>query len=145
MAPKQTTNITSTPTRPNTLADIFGPTTTRAPSERPRLPTPASPRANAGDQLANLARQAAENNTPFPNTAEGHCNYETAFAQWCLKYGSKAEWSTDHLPLTPGSGPLGSGECYDCGKGHPRPNCPTPFTLIPDIEANWRARINGLL
>jgi hypothetical protein len=125
---------------------------------------PFTPRSNAGNTLVNtnasttplasgnagfvtLAQQAMANNQPFPNTEEGRRKYTAAVARWLQKYGNvRPDWGTDHFPLTPGTSPLGSAECYLCGKaGHRRDNCPPTSIPIPDNEANLRARINGLV
>ena len=114
---------------------------------RPQLPTPDSPLANAGGGWANLAQQAMAQNHPFPDTEKGKRDYTTAMVGWYAKYGeSRADWSTGHVPLTPGSSPLSSNECFTCGvAGHMRPDCPTANSPIPTVEANWRARIMGIV
>jgi len=52
-----------------------------------------------------------------------------------------------HYPLTPGTAPIGSRECYDCGQpghgqGAPPPVC--PGQTLPDPERTWR-RIAGYI
>jgi hypothetical protein len=114
---------------------------------RPQLPTPDSPLANAGGGWANLAQQAVMHNHPFPDMEKGKRDYAAAMAGWFAKYGEgKADWNTEHVPLSPGSSPLGSNECFTCGiAGHMRTDCPTADNPIPAVEANWRARIMGII
>jgi hypothetical protein len=114
---------------------------------RPQLPTPDSPLANVGGGWANLAQQAVTQNHPFPDTEKGKRDYATAMVDWYAKYGEgRADWNTGHVPLTPGSSPLGSNECFTCGvAGHLRSDCPTANNPIPAVEANWRARIMGIV
>jgi hypothetical protein len=142
----------STPSTPNPRSNItsdpFGGTTVRATTGIPRIPaTPASPLANHGGGYVKLAQQAIDNNIPYPDTDEGRQKYQTAVTSWTQKYGAaQPNWNTDHLPLTPGSSPLGSGECYGCGRaGHRRDECSSAGTPIPELEATWRSRINGLI
>ena len=139
------------PTTPNNHTnaptDTYGGKTARATINTPHFPTaPGSPLTDCGGRYTKLAQQAVKDNIPYPDTDEGHQNYQTAITIWTQKYGSsQPDWSTGHFPLTPGSSPLGSNECYGCGKaGHRSDECGTP-KRIPDIEAKWRSRINGLI
>jgi hypothetical protein len=139
----------STPNpRANTPIDSLGGSTLRATTGNPRFPaTPASPSANRGSGYVKLAQQAASDNIPYPNTDDGLQKYQTAITAWMLKYGAAApDWNTDHFPLTPGTSPLGSNECYNCGiAGHRGDECTSNGNPIPKLEATWRSRINGLL
>jgi hypothetical protein len=150
-SPAQPTTPKQTPaTAPATpMRSQLAPTSRALPPHmtRPLLPTPDSPLANAGGGWANLAQQAIAQNHPFPNTENGKHDYATAMVGWYAKYGeNRADWSTGHVPLTPGSSPLGSNECFTCGiAGHMRPDCPTANNPIPTVEASWRARIMGII
>jgi hypothetical protein len=151
-----TTNQPSTPisapktpnARTNTTNDPFTGSTIRATTNNTRfLTTPASPSANRGSGYVKLAQQSINDNRPYNDTEDGRQKYQTALASWTQKYGGiQADWNTGHIPLTPGSSPLGSNECYTCGRaGHRRDECTWTGKPIPDVEANWRARINGLV
>ena len=133
---RQTTTIPSTPTAPSK------PTTPRAQGNLPTpfTPTPFAARSNAGNAFAapqtpappfatgksgfeGLAQQAIANNSPYPNTDEGRRLYTTALATWKRIHGENTtpDWSTGHFPLSPGTAPLGSSECFRCGMlGHMR-------------------------
>jgi hypothetical protein len=147
--PTPTTPNTPNP-RTNTSSDPFGGTTARANISAPRFPaTPGSPLANrggGGGGYAKLAQQAVEDNLPYADTDDGRQKYQAAVTAWTHKHGSaQPDWNTGHLPLTPGSSPLGSNECYGCGRiGHRSDECEQTIR-IPDIEARWRSRINGLV
>jgi hypothetical protein len=162
----------SPPTQQTTTtpANLNAPTTPSAPRARNMLPTPYTPtpfasRSNADNALTpaqapatpfatgklgyeGLAQQSITNNRPYPNTDEGRRLYIAAMAAWKRTYGDNApDWSTGHLPLSPGTAPLGSSECFRCGMlGHMRPTCENlGHTEIPKIESDWRARINGII
>ena len=133
--------------RTNAPTDTYGGTTARATSNIPHFPAvPGSPLANRSSGYTKLAQQAVEDNIPYPDTDEGRQNYQTAITIWTQKHGSsQPDWSTGHLPLTPGSSPLGSNKCYGCSKiGHRSDECRTPKHIL-DAEARWRSRINGLV
>jgi hypothetical protein len=53
----------------------------------------------------------------------------------------------DHLPLTPGTVPLGSQECYGCKQiGHTGKDCPSPEDeQINAREHGWRHYITKIL
>jgi hypothetical protein len=148
-APPTTRGQTSTTVPTTPLRSQLAPTPRALPPHmtEPQLPTLDSPLTNAGGGWANLARQAVAQNHPFPDTEKGKRDYATAMVGWYAKHGEgKADWRTGHVPLTPGSSPLGSNECFTCGvAGHMRPDCPTANNPIPTVEANWRAHIMGIV
>ena len=58
-------------------------------------------------------------------------------------YGSAAHESRPY-PLTPGTSPVASGECFSCGKtGHPSATC-TSNRRIPEAERAWRQKANSI-
>ena len=110
--------------------------------------TPLSRSSSNETTFHKWATIAMANNQPFANTQEGHAAYNKALSDWNAKYGidAKADWHTWPVPLKPGTSPLGSSECYNCGiAGHGRATCPNPLNSIPKREADWRARINGIV
>ncbi|KAG6808875.1 hypothetical protein H0H92_002491 [Tricholoma furcatifolium] len=50
------------------------------------------------------------------------------------------------FPLTPGTAPLGSGECTGCGEiGHFESNCTVPERdRLPMLERRWRRKVNSI-
>jgi len=153
-----------------TPTNLNAPTTPSAPRARGILPTPYTPtpfasRSNADNAFApaqapatpfttgksgyeTLAQQAIANNRPYLNTDDGRRLYTAAMAAWKRAHGDNVpDWSTGHLPLSPGTAPLGSSECFRCGMtGHMRPTCENlGHTEIPKIESDWRARIHGII
>ena len=108
-----------------------------------------TPSATTKGGFMALADQAIEKNIPYLNTEEGLRKYNMAITAWRLCYGqdTDANWDTDHLPLSPGTSPLGSSECYRCGiSGHNRSQCDQHGHLeIPTQEGNFRAKINGVI
>ncbi|KZP10637.1 hypothetical protein FIBSPDRAFT_962943 [Athelia psychrophila] len=145
------------PTTPSPAAPTTAATAPSTPTQRSFAPsTPArTPARNAwpltpsptpiSSQLVALAQQAVEANPPPDTTEEGRRQYNTACANWINKYGAdrRPDFNTDHFPLTPGSSPLGSGECFNCGlTGHMGRDCAST-TKIPAQESIWRARVNG--
>ena len=58
------------------------------------------------------------------NTAQGWVGYEADKAEWIRLHSSK--WGPDETcpyPLTPGTEPVGHGECYKCGHHHTLTHC----------------------
>lgn len=139
--PPTPTPTTAAPATP--APHIFAPSTPiRTPARNP-WPTPSP--TPAGNQLVALAQQAIAANQPPEATDEGQRQYTTAYNSWMTKYGGdkRPDFGTDHFPLTPGSSPMGSGECFQCGHtGHMGRDC-VSTNKIPQQEATWRARVNG--
>ena len=135
-------------------------------NQPPFTPSPFATRSSVGNTLVgtqahatpfttikggfmSLAQQSIEKNIPYPNTEEGHRKYNAALLSWRQRYGqdTDANWDTNHLPLYPGTSPLGSSECYRCGvAGHNRSQCDQfDNPEIPTQEGNFRAKINGII
>lgn len=114
----------------------------------PATPTPKRSTGNTG-ALEEFTHQAIAANLPYPDTAQGMAEYKRDKATWEVGNGGpgrEVSWNSKHIPLWPGSSPLGSSECYNCGRaGHRRDECPEPNQIIPGDEAQWRVRINGTL
>ncbi|TFY79474.1 hypothetical protein EWM64_g4536 [Hericium alpestre] len=75
-----------------------------------------------------------------PNTDTGRQAYRTQVDQWFRTHGSSTRISKETpFPLRPGSEPIGSGECYKCGKkGHIKFDCIAPReVLLHPKEIAW--------
>jgi hypothetical protein len=97
------------------------------------------PRATA-DRLVDVYRFALP---IHPNTPEGRTLHQAQVATYMATNGSKNPHETRQYPLSPGTAPAGSGECWTCGypKHHPSP-CEQP--QLPALESAWR-RIAGTI
>ena len=75
-----------------------------------------------------------------PNNPEGLVNYNNQIATWQAMYGQSGKGPTETrpYPLTPGTIPVVSGECWKCGNRahHPGP-CTAP--PVPALETKWRS------
>ena len=75
-----------------------------------------------------------------PRNPEGIGLYNTQILLWQNTYGQngKGPNETRPYPLTPGTVPVASGECWRCGHRthHPGP-CPAP--PVPTLETKWRS------
>lgn len=105
-------------------------------------PTPCTP-ANTyterppHERLANVLRKAL----PLqPNNSEGLVNYNNQISAWQAAYGQSGKGPTETrpYPLTPGTVPVASGECWKCGgrTHHPGPCLLPP---VPALETKWRS------
>lgn len=114
--------------------------------------TPASPPAGRTPDSYDLARRAAADAVPFPDTEEGITSYKRAYEGWIARWGpdSLCTFHTWSLPLSPGTAVLGSRECYTCGRvttpPHLAQDCGVPeHQRIPIKEKQWRTYINNTL
>ena len=122
---------------------------TPSPRANPAPPTPQS-KVRPSGAYEDLALQAVDNNVPrYTRDAQGFVEYDRDKRAWEIGNGGagrEVTWASKPIPLTPGSSPLGSSECYGCGiAGHRRDLCQETEHFIPKDEADWRARINGTL
>lgn len=108
-----------------------------------KIPFPQTPTPNR-TQLTNqdLARKAIAASSSFPNTPEGRTNYLAALQAWEAVYPPTREvdFTTAPFPLTPGTEPLGSRECYTCGiHGHITKEHDPAIPSVNVREQRWRA------
>jgi len=115
-----------------------------------KLPSPQTPTPNRGQfgttQVTNqdLARKAIAASSAFPDTPEGKTNYLTALHAWEAVYppAREADFTTAPYPLTPGTAPIGSRECYTCGiYGHITREHDPAIPAVNAREQRWRAFI----
>jgi hypothetical protein len=126
------------------------------------LQTPSSPSAGrsnrnslGGDPIRDLAlaRWAAANPRTYPASAAGVQQYQADVAAWETCYSGPNAPAPDYAtyPLTPGTMPAGSKECWTCGLVTSPPHygvakChESGATQIPIKESNVRALIGNTL
>ena len=81
---------------------------------------------------------------PHPDTPNGWAAYNAEIATWNSNNYGRTAYETRPYPLTPGTSPVASGECFSCGKtGHSSAVC-TAATRIPEIERAWRQKANSI-
>jgi hypothetical protein len=75
-----------------------------------------------------------------PKNAEGLAQYNSQVLQWQATHGQnrRSPNETRPYPLSPGTVPAASGECWKCGhrSHHPGP-CANP--VVPTLETKWRS------
>lgn len=110
-----------------------------------KIPIPQTPTPNHIQPTnQDLARKAIVASSTFPNTPEGRANYQAALLAWEAVYPPTREvdFTTAPYPLTPGTAPLSSCECYTCGiPGHVNRDHNPAVPLINIQEQRWRAFI----
>ncbi|KAJ3965479.1 hypothetical protein EV361DRAFT_810619 [Lentinula raphanica] len=100
------------------------------------------------DKAALRAAIAAKQ--PYPDTEEGRISkitlaWEQDIRDWARRFGQNVRFSDQTvMPLTPGTAPVCSGECFKCGRSHRRGEECTAGS-IPRIEGNWRAYCQRIL
>lgn len=74
-----------------------------------------------------------------PNTPAGRALYNAQIIQWNTQYTGQQVSEIRPYPLSPGTTPVASGECWKCGMlGHMGPGCENPIP-IPGFESRWRS------
>jgi len=76
-----------------------------------------------------------------PNTPAGQIAYANDILAWNRCYADLQVTVTTGYPLTPGTAPVGSGDCWGCGLAtiprHSAASC-TASLRVPWREKNWR-------
>lgn len=125
-------NINITPQTQNPPHNRFQ-QTVATPGPRPVFSTERP----AHERLADVLSKALP---IHPRNAEGIALYGAQIAFWQSNYGmsGKGPNETRPYPLTPGTVPVASGECWKCGQRthHPGP-CIAP--AVPPLETKWRS------
>ena len=122
------------------------PSTNRGLFPSPTIGTNMTPPAKTwnrtNDPFANWDRH-----NPYPKTTEGKAVYEATIQVWWDRNGFNARATTaDLIPLTPGTVPVGTRDCYACGWNdhgnihfpHQSKDC-TIMPKIPTKKRSWRA------
>ncbi|KDQ19206.1 hypothetical protein BOTBODRAFT_171145 [Botryobasidium botryosum FD-172 SS1] len=113
-----------------------GPSAYKPRSTTPYTPSSQTPAQSFIDREPRLEYRRG----PFPATPAGATEYQEAIAAYARKFGNARPSLSNPYPLSPGTSPLSSGECYRCGKAEPRHTqgeCRVP-TRIPSMEREWR-------
>jgi hypothetical protein len=101
-------------------------------------PNPPPPRQyrSPATRMADVIRLALP---IHPNTPAGRASYNTQIAQWNANNPRQILTELQPHPLSPGTSPVASGECWKCGTlGHMGPNCDNP-NQVPQLEYRWRS------
>ena len=81
---------------------------------------------------------------PHPDSAASWAAYEAEITAWNRNNYGRVAYKTRPYPLTPGTSPVASGECFSCGKvGHSLAMC-TSATKIPEVERSWCQKANSI-
>ena len=103
----------------------------------PSAPVPATPQYRPdAERLVDVVRLAL----PIqPKTPAGKVASQAQVAKWSAQNGDRPVNEMCPYPLSPGTSPVASGECWKCGyTGHHGPDCPEP-NPVPLIEQKWRS------
>lgn len=124
--------------------------------------TPNSPSTGRGSRSSlggdpikdlELARRAAATPRTYSLTPNGLQQYQTDLAAWNTRYSPTSGLAPDYatLPLTPGTLPAGSKECWSCGQVTNPPHFGVAKcrlagnSPVPQLESNVRALIGNAL
>ena len=98
---------------------------------------PYTPERPAHERLSDVLTKALP---LHPKNAEGIAQYSAQIIFWQSTYGQNGKSPNESrpYPLTPGTVPVASGECWKCGQRthHPGPCVAPP---VPALETKWRS------
>jgi len=98
------------------------------------------PQCTDAEKLAIIAHIAP----PHPDTATGWATYKAEITMWNRNNFGRAMYENRPYPLTPGTSPMVSGECFRCGHtGHSSIAC-TSNMRIPEPERVWHQKANSI-
>lgn len=152
--PHMQTTVRQQPTPANSNTNPFEDVTTPRPNnqfyQRLQMAYQTSPLAYKTGNPQQLAQAAIHQSRVYPDNETGHLNYTRDITAWETAYGKDAQmmFTKDPLPLTPGTAPLGSQECYQCGRAEAPPHIGADCTStvrIPQRESSWRNYISKIL
>ena len=114
---------------------LFQPTSFQQTKTNPR--TPFTAERPAHERLSDVLAKALP---IHPKNAEGIVQYNAQILLWHSTFGQsgKCPNETRPYPLSPGTVPFASGECWKCGyrTHHPNPCLAPP---VPALETKWRS------
>jgi hypothetical protein len=128
----QNINIGPQPSQPRTLFPNQYQT-----AQTPRPTSGFSADKPAHERLADVLTKALP---VHPRNVEGIALYNAQILLWQSTHGQsgKGPNETRPYPLTPGTVPVASGECWKCGhRGHHPSPCVNP--PVPALETKWRS------
>ena len=106
---------------------------------RPPMPLRDRPVATRHQDLVRFALPH------HPNTPDGLRAYQAQVVAWHTANPHSKPDEQHPYPLTPGTPPVGSRECWDCGQQDHRQRAPVcAGTVLPEPERDWR-RIAGFI
>ncbi|KAJ7271758.1 hypothetical protein C8J57DRAFT_1507671 [Mycena rebaudengoi] len=160
--PSTAVNTTRVPWASRSSTDVFAGSTVRPANAFTKglMSTPLSPSAGrhtvvsvSGDPARDveLARQVSQNPRLYPADAVGIQRYASDMAAWTSQNGSSPSLDYATFPLTPGTAPPGSRECFRCGVLTNPPHfgtmaCKAKNGLeVPMREQNLRKMASGIL
>ena len=99
--------------------------------------TPFSAERPAHDRLSDVLTKALP---IHPKTTEGIALYNAQILLWQSTYGQSGKGPNENrpYPLSPGTVPVASGECWKCGYRTHHPN-PCLAAFVPALETKWRS------
>ena len=142
--------LASRSTVPNTPSKALGAAFQGINIQQPRLPslnlyqqteanpkTPYTAERPAHERLSDVLTKALP---IHPKNTEGIAKYNAQVLLWQSTYGlsGKGPNETRPYPLTPGTVPVASGECWKCGYRTHHPN-PCLASFVPALETKWRS------
>ena len=132
------------PPTPKSFAHHFPPAP-GPPSPNLFLPPAAkTPRAVFRSDAERLV-DAHRNRLPHhPATADGLLKYKAQVITWTTGNPSGKPNEYHPYPLTPGTAPVGSGECRKCGMLGHRGDSDPSTNLVPELEMIWRRIAGGI-
>ncbi|KAG2337313.1 hypothetical protein BDR05DRAFT_1005127 [Suillus weaverae] len=111
---------------------------------------PQTPTRSRGGSPADRARTAAQYTTipHHPDSDTGRQAYAQQIQEWHTQHGTEAIPNSQRpYPLKPGTSPIGSRECFNCGMAtappHQAYDCPN--APLPPQETKWRETILRLV
>lgn len=121
----------------------MGPPPLPAMQNRAQPRTPWQPRpAPTLQEVEAFKKLINDANLPHhPNTAAGCVAHQAQQQLWIRQHPERKVTAQTPYPLTPGTDPINSGECYQCGRrGHRVIECSTPEPQwIHEYEHRWRS------
>ncbi|PPQ96509.1 hypothetical protein CVT26_010445 [Gymnopilus dilepis] len=107
-----------------------------APALRSSQPNPTPQYRADTERIKDVVRLALP---IHPDTPAGRTAYQAQVADWNRTNAGRTPNELRPYPLTPGTVPVASGECWTCGHlGHNGLACPSP-TPVPQMERKWRS------
>ncbi|KAJ7265606.1 hypothetical protein C8J57DRAFT_1511366 [Mycena rebaudengoi] len=106
----------------------------------------ATPRGPYRPDAERMQMLLASPVTIHPRNAAGMAAYAQQLTTYNQKHGTLKPSEDRPYPLTPGTAPIGSGECHKCGlMGHFSAECTTASNLlVPDVELRWRQSVQSI-